>query len=270
MALEDFLRYDLAGSGILVGEVVLALIILVTGVLCVRWVAVLFARRLRAMGVADLTEVFLVRTFRALLYVAIIGLSLTPLGVDLMALVIGFAVIGIIVGLALQDVLSNVVGGILLSIYRPFRRGDTITAAEVTGKVETLGVAATVLRTTDNQRVTIPNRIVWDEAIVTKTAYEIRQLELPVHLAYDQELPRALEVLVDAARGHPKVLEAPPPGIVVKALGPRAIEVGLQAWCETEDFPPLQDTLLVRVKEACDAEGVVLYQAPAEAFGPRY
>lgn len=255
--IRSFLEVPLVGQ-ISLFDVVLALATLVVGVLVVRVVARTLRRALRRAGIPPLVRRFLLRISRFLLYVAVIGLALTPLGVNLTSLVIAFGVVGIVVGMALQDSLSNLVSGLLLLVLRPFRQGNLVEAAGVTGFVEDLGLNATILKTFDGKRVTIPSKLVWGAPITNFHAWPIRRIDLVVSLDYRDDASRALEVVQRVLDTDDRILREPAPTANVKGIQEGSVELNVFAWANQEDWGTVRTDLQLRVKEGLEEAGFTI------------
>jgi small-conductance mechanosensitive channel len=158
--------------------------------------------------------------------------GLRSLGV---ALLTGFSVASVIVGLAASDTLGNLIAGVSLLLYRPFEVGDWVqinspTDVE-TGIIETLTLGYTVLRTFDNRRVMVPNSVMTSEVMVNLSANDPRTMALiPIGIAYGADIDLARRILVELAENHPlvdEVIDCP-----VTELGDFSINLLVRAWCK--------------------------------------
>lgn len=201
---------------------------------------------------------FLVRLTRFLLYLVLLGAALVPLGVNLTSLVVGLGVLGIIVGLALQDTLSNLVSGLLLLLLRPFQKGELVEVAGVTGFVEDLTLSATTLKTFDGRMVLIPNKQVWGGPITNFQTWPIRRIDLVVGIAQEDDVRHALQVLRTVLDGDDRVLREPASLANVRGLAESTVDLNVFAWTRQEDFGAVRNDLLLGIKEACEREGIRL------------
>lgn len=165
------------------------------------------------------------------------------------------------IGFAFRDVLQNLLAGILLLLTRPFRIGDQIRDGEHEGTVEDIWVRATVLRTYDNQRVLIPNSLLFTDKIVVITAFERRRLSFPVTIGNGDSIAEARRTIVDALRGASGVLADPPPEALVTGLGAAGVEMVARFWIDPprrRDALDALDGAIEHVKDALVRAGVDL------------
>ena len=152
------------------------------------------------------------------------------LGVDPTTLIAGVGVAGIIVGLALQESLSNLAAGFFILATRPYDVDDIITAGGVVGTVRAMGLANTTVVTFDNRRFLVPNRKIWGEVIENRSAESIRRVEIKVRIAYSEDIDRAITILHDMLAKNERVLEKPEPPICVSELADSWIEIAVRPW----------------------------------------
>ena len=176
------------------------------------------------------------------------------LGVDPTALVAGLGVAGLIVGLALQDSMSNLAAGIFILIYRPYDREDIVTAGGIVGTVKEMGLANTTIVTFDNRRMYVPNRKIWSEVIENRSAEHARRVEFTAGIAYEEDIDRAYESIYDLLEQSERVLNTPEPYVFVSRLADSGVDVTIYAWTRAEDWWPFTTELprLVRQRFADD------------------
>lgn len=144
------------------------------------------------------------------------------------------SVVSVIMGLAAQNTLGNLIAGISLLLYRPFKLGDRLQVSAPTGletgTVESLGLGYTVLKTDDNRRIVLPNSLMSSQTTVNLTTANTHVLTtVPMGIAYDSDIDKARSILLDLARQHPKAKEVN--GCSVTQVGPAGIILALSAWC---------------------------------------
>lgn len=168
----------------------------------------------------------------------IIGLfiGLWFIGANLGALLAGLGVLGLIVGLALQDSMSNLAAGAFILLYRPYERGDLISAGGVVGKVRALGLANTSIVTLDNRLLHVPNRKIWSEVIENRSAEEVRRVEAVARVSYREDLTKVFSSLLDLLHAHEKILGEPEPSVFVTELGDPWVTLKVWGWAKREDW----------------------------------
>ncbi|WP_436795858.1 mechanosensitive ion channel family protein [Actinospongicola halichondriae] len=170
----------------------------------------------------------------------------------------GLGVFSIALGFAFQDILSNLLAGVLLIIRQPFQQGDQIEVNGFTGTVEGITIRETTLKTFDGQRVIVPNADVYQSAIQVLTAFGERRTSLEIGVGYDDDLGVAEDVILDACRGVEGVLADPEPQAYLIGLGDNAVVFDLRYWTDPHqaDVRRVEHLVFRAVKERLDAEGL--------------
>jgi len=250
----------------LTGALALALVFLVVGQI----VSMIITRLFRLLVAHDtegridrLTATFLKRMVQVLLWALVLTLYakaipvLDRLGTALLA---GVSIASVVIGLAAQNTLANLIAGISLVIYRPFRIGDRIqitapTGLE-TGTVEEVTLGYTRLRTYDNRRIVLSNSMISNQIMVNLTVVDPRVMAVvPVSIGYGSDIDRARAIVLDLTAAHPlaeKVVGCP-----VTLLNSSSVDLTLRVWCaDAGDAATLRYDLLEQIKKRFDAEGI--------------
>jgi len=182
-------------------------------------------------------------------------------GVDVLGVITALGVVGIAVGFAAQDTLSNFISGVTLLIERPFHIGDWVELAGKVGRVERISLRTTRVVTRDNVHASIPNAKVASAEIVNLSAGGPLRLHVPVGIAYKESARAAREALLPVLRGHPQVLQDPmhAPSILVEELGASSVNLVMLAWIGPETIavePVVSAGLVEGAKEALDGAGI--------------
>ena len=232
------------------GRLLLALAVLVFGRMLIRSLLKLLDKsRLldRAEGtVRSFTRSFVKIGLHVLLTVSIIGI----LGVPMASVITVLASAGVTVGLALQGALSNLAGGVMLMIFRPFRQGDYISAAGVEGTVREVTLFYTVLLTVDNRRITLPNGGLMNATITDFSSEELRRADLRFTCARSEAPARVQELLRETVLADARVLSQPEePFARLTGSTDQALEFTVRAWCRSDDYWELYYDLTQRITE---------------------
>jgi small conductance mechanosensitive channel len=256
----ELLRHMLDAAGGLAVSLAMAGVILAATIWAAEWAARLVSRAIgRAHGrrPADAT----LMTFAASLVryiVIIVGLIavLGQLGVKTTSVIAVLGAASLAVGLALQGALSNVAAGVMLLILRPYRVGDAVDiGGGKTGTVRGLDLFSTRLSSGDSLNVYVPNSKVFGETIINMSSPVARRHTLDVVIDYEDDVDRALEILLASAAADPHVKDKPEPWARMTEMGERGVTVSLRAWFSTGDFDSGRYDLLKSVREALEAEG---------------
>lgn len=205
---------------------------------------------------STLLREFLVITARRLvLFIGFfVGLSALEINIGPVLAVIGAA--GFVIAFALQNSLSNFASGILMLVYRPFDLGDVINVAGVLGKVESMNLLSTQLRTPDNQLVVVPNNSVWGDVIINVTGITQRRVDLVFGIGYGDDIDKAQKILEDIVSGHKLVLKEPESIVKLHELADSSVNFICRPWVKPEDYWNVYWDITREVKRRFDAEGV--------------
>ncbi len=179
----------------------------------------------------------------------IFDLSVTPL---LASLGIG----GIVVGLALQEPLSNLFSGILILTTGAVKEGEAIGLGEDSGVVEAVRINHTLVRTWDGRLVLIPNRTVWSSRIIHFWPGEARRLEFTVGIPYDVNLEAAERALWKAIKTSTTVEQELGNNVIFKGFGPSSIDYNVYVWFKRENWGKVQNEIARRIVECLKEEGI--------------
>lgn len=177
------------------------------------------------------------------------GYQLTPL--------LGAAgIVGIAIGFASQTSVSNIISGFFLIAEKPFQVGDVISVGNTTGVVLSIDTLSVKLRTFDNRFVRIPNEMIIKTEVTNITRFPIRRAEMPVSVAYKEDIGRVRNILIDIANKNPMALQEPAPVVNFMAYGASSIDLMFIVWCAREDFLSVRNSIQEEVKKRFDVEGI--------------
>jgi len=210
----------------------------------------------RSKTFSSLLSEFLVMSSRRLvLFIGFfVGLSALEINVGPVLAVIGAA--GFVIAFALQNSLSNFASGILMLIYRPFDTGDVINVAGTLGKVESMNLLSTQLRTPDNQLVIVPNNSVWGDVITNVTGITQRRVDMVFGVSYDDDIDKTQKILEEIVNGHEKVLKEPAAIIKLHELADSSVNFICRPWVKPEHYWDVYWDITREVKRRFDAENV--------------
>ena len=210
----------------------------------------------RSKRLSSLLRDFLVITARRLVFIIgfFVGLSALEVNIGPVLAIIGAA--GFVIAFALQNSLSNFASGILMLVYRPFDVGEMINVAGVLGKVESMNLLSTQLRTTDNQLVIVPNNSVWGDVITNVTGITERRIDMVFGIGYSDDIDKAQSILEDIVNSDERVLKNPEPVVRLHELGDSSVNFICRPWVKPGDYWDVYWYVTREVKRRFDAEGV--------------
>ena len=191
-----------------------------------------------------------------LLYALIIITVAMILGVPVTSFITILASCGVAVGLALQGSLSNLAGGIMLLLFKPFKIGDYIEAAGEAGTVTEISVMYTEIITFDNKRITIPNGSLTNSVIENYSSEDTRRVDLTFNTSYANDVDAVKAVIMKVVENHPAILKTPEPFVRLSAHKDSSLEYAVRVWCKSADYWDVYFDLMEMVKKAFDENGV--------------
>ena len=203
---------------------------------------------------------FATNIVKAVLLIVLVISIISILGVPMASVIAVLASAGVAVGMALQGALSNVAGGIMLMILRPFNVGDYVEAAGVEGVVSAINLFYTVITTAQNSKITVPNGTLMGANVVNQTANPTRRLDLTFSVGKDTDIVTALKVLAAVADADEKVLKDPAPSPIVDGGTDTSVDLCLRVWVAKEDYLSEKAALTQKVVLAFGEAGMT---APA-------
>lgn len=163
-------------------------------------------------------ESFVCNVVRTALLIMVVIAAIGALGIETTSFIAIFGAASLAIGLALQGSLSNFASGVLIVLFRPYRVGDFIEAAGVTGSVEQVQILTTVLKTGDNKKVIVPNSQIMNSIITNYSANDTRRVDMVVGVGYEDDLDKVRSTLEDLLNADTRILADPAPKIAVSEL----------------------------------------------------
>ena len=225
-----------------------------------KWLANLLTRALRKVlqrQEIDVTlERFVCSLVRMVLLVFVIIAAISALGVQTTSFIAVLGAAGLAVGLALQGSLSNFAAGVLIVLFRPYKVGDWVEAAGISGAVVEVQILTTILKTGDNKQVIVPNSQIMSSVITNYSANDTRRVDLVVGVGYDDDLDRVREVLTEVVAAEERIMEEPAVTIAVSELADSSVNFVVRPWVKSSDYWGVYFDLNETIKKRFDQEGI--------------
>lgn len=239
-------------------DLLVALVILVLGRWLVKWGTYFLTSALKRARVDATLVRFLEKIISYTLLVAVVIAAADQAGIKTTSFLAILGAAGLAFGLALKDSLANFAAGLLLILFQPFRVGDMVTVAGVTGTVERIDIFSSILITPDNQRIFVPNSSITSAVITNITAQPTRRIDLVITIGYSDDLRRARGVLQRILQAEPRILAKPEPVIAVDELAASSVNLQVRPWVKTGDYGEVRCALLEQIKLAFDEAGITV------------
>lgn len=255
---SEYLDPELVGAIVLdwSGRIVAAVLIFLIG----RWVVAIlanwFGRAVERAGVEATLKSFLCNLIYMTLLVFVVLTAVSALGVPTTNFLAIVGAAGLAVGLALKDSLSNFSSGVMLVFFRPFKVGDYVEAGGVAGTVFDIRIFNTVIKTPDNRVITVPNSLIYGDAITNYSAETTRRIDLVIGIGYDDDVQRAKALIQTVLNDDDRVLDEPAPTIMTLELGDSSVNIAVRPWVATANYWPARGDLLERIKRVLEDNGL--------------
>jgi len=243
-----------------VGKVLLAIVVWFVGKFIVNKILGLVGKIKVLDKIEPNTRTFVLSALKWLLYVILVVSIVAILGVPMASVITVLGTAGAAIALSLQGSLSNLAGGIMLVIFRPFKVGDFVEASGVTGTVKEITLFYTVLNTVDNCRINVPNGALMNANVIDYSAEATRRVDLTFASAKSENPKKIQDLMLDVMGQNEKVLKDPAPFARISGGTNEAMQFTVRAWCKTEDYWDVYFDLTQAITEKLGENGV---QAPA-------
>ena len=232
-----------------------SVVILVVGIFAMRIIRRILKTTLEKSKLEKAAHSLITSLASAAMYVLLGLIVASSLGIDVTSIVALASVLTLALSLALQNMVSNILGGFTILYTHPFHSGDYVEIAGQGGTVKEINMTYTMLATADNKLISIPNSAVVAAQIVNYSAAETRRVEVLVSASYDAPTQKVLDALIQAGTVD-NVLLDPAPRAVITAYGDSAISYSLRLWVKTPDYWDVYFQVNQRVKDVFDEQGI--------------
>lgn len=200
---------------------------------------------------------FLTNLLYGVVLAAVVLAALNQLGISTTSFVAVLGALTVAIGVSLKDQVSNLAAGVLIVIFRPFKKGDIVEVSGRTGRVQEITLVNTRIKTNNNHEVIIPNGDIMTTASINYSSLPNRRLEIVVGIGYDSDIKQARDVMITLAKAHPDVLMTEEEPLVrVTALAESSVDLTLFVWTNNDAWFAVQCDLLEAIKYAFDEAGI--------------
>ena len=253
MSLDAILRDWIIPYGT---KVFLAIAIFVVGKWLAKGISQLLSKAVLASTKDEMLQSFVRSISYFLLLLIVVIASLSQLGINTSSLVALIGAAGLAIGLSLQNSLQNFAAGVMLLIFKPFKKGDFIETSGISGTVTQMGLVVLELRTGDNKTVLVPNSNVFSSTITNYSANETRRVDFIFDISYDDDIAQAKEIIREILEKDDRVLKEPKPVIAVSTLASSSVQIIARPWANTPNYYAVYWQVTENVKIAFDKAGI--------------
>jgi len=220
-----------------ISDIVFAILTLIIAFIIARILISIFKKILKQTKLPNLAAVFLAHFTTALLYVAVLLAFLSSLGITIGSIILGLsAVIGLILGFGMQDTLANFAAGVWLAVLEPFKEKDYVAVSGQTGYIKGIGLMSTELITADNVFIMIPNKMIWNNAIVNMTHLPIRRFDLTMTFNLVENVDSTIKNILNRLKKTPEILQTHEPKIYIMGITPTTADLEIRVWVNASDY----------------------------------
>jgi len=256
-SIVDLLSTKIPVVGITVGNVITALIVIIVGYFVTAIISKYVRKVMIKAKLAEILAEFTYRIVKVILLIFVFSIAIGFLGIDVGAALVSISVVfGLVFGLAFQDVLGNLTAGFMIAITKPFKKGDYVDVAGLSGSIANVGISITTLITLDNKRVIIPNSKVWGAPIINYTTLKTRRVDMSVGISYSDDINKAITIAMNLLKNHKDVLKDPAPMVAVDELADSSVNLIIRPWVKTGNYWTTKWEITQKIKELFDKEGI--------------
>ena len=259
-AVLDGVAITIAGvriSAFLVLNAVLSLAILL-------WAAILASRVLerritQSVQLTPTFQVLLVKLLKVVLVGIAIALALSTVGIDLTAFAVFGGAIGLGIGFGLQKIVSNLISGVIILLDRSIKPGDVMKVGDTFGWINSLGARYASVVTRDGTEYLIPNEdLITQQVVNWSYSHDAVRLKIPIGISYKSDPRKAIALCFEAAREESRILENPPPNVLVKGFGDSSVDIEIRIWIRDpkNGVSNIKSAILLRVWDKFHEHGV--------------
>lgn len=237
-------------------KLIIAILIFIIGKWIARGLSNMFAKVMQKGRMDQTMAGFLGNVINAILMIVVIIAAMGALGIKTSSLMVILGAAVLAIGMALQGQFANFAAGFMLASLKPFKIGDSVIAGGQTGTVNDIGIMSTVILTSDNKKIIVPNSAIAGGAITNFSAMPTRKIELAVVVPGATDLNRARDILKEILIADSRVLRDPAPSVSIADATAGEIKFGIAAHVNNSEMGAVQSDLLVNIKRGLTDAGI--------------
>ena len=255
-ALQQFFQSITPSLTKLLFNIIVSIVIFLIGRKLIGFLLKLLDKFLAKTSIDVGVSKFLLSAARTCMYAILIFMIVGQLGVNTASIVTVMGAAGLAISMSLQGSLSNVAGGILILLMKPFRVGDYVMTSFGDGTVQAIGLVYTTITTIDNRVLTVPNGTLSNSAVIDASMMPERRLDISVGISYDSDIRRAKEIMEEVYRNCPAVIADKGINVHVSSLGDSAVVIEAFGWVPGSEFLSSKWYVTEEIKLRFDEGGI--------------
>ncbi len=238
-------------------NIAVAIAIFIVGKIAAKWFTKFIIKALEKSNNVDETLTkFLSSVLYGIMIVVVALAALSQAGVQTTSFIAILGAVGLAIGLAFKDTLSNISAGVMLMIFRPIKVGEYVEAGGTAGTIEEINIFNTILKTPDNKMIIVANANVIGSNIINYSRKETRRVDITFGIGYDDDLKKAKVLLENILSEDERILMDPKPFVAVSELADNSVNFVTRSWVKSGDYWGVYFDTIEKVKLAFDENGI--------------
>ncbi len=238
------------------GKLVLAIVLLIVGFWIIKKITKIVKKILEKRNVDPTLLPFFIGILNYTLKILLIISIMSMVGIAMTSFIAILGAAGLAIGMALSGTLQNFAAGVMILLLKPFRNGDFIDAAGYKGVVDEVQIFNTILKTTDNRIVIIPNALLSNASLVNFSREDTRRVDFSFGIGYGDDIEKAKKIILDVVAKHGKALDTPAPFVAIGNLGDSSVDITTRVWVNAPDYWDFFFYMNETVKKEFDKNGI--------------
>lgn len=244
-------------SGVEFGfKIIVAILIFYVGRLVARMLTRTLHTLMQKQEVDKILETFVCNLAYWVVMLFVIIAAINHIGIETTSLIAVMGAAGLAVGLALQGSLSNFAAGVLIVIFRPYRVGDFVEAAGVSGTILQVQILTTMMKTPDNKAIIVPNSQIMGSIITNYSSNDTRRVDMTIGVSYSDDLDKVRKTIRELVDADDRILKDPACLIAVSELADSSVNFTVRPWVKTDDYWPVKFDLTEAIKKRFDLDDI--------------
>ena len=282
LEITSFKNLDYVGFAMLCGKYairfIVSLLIFFVGKWIIGKLSFIIEKVISRIKIDPMLAGFLLNIIKTLLFIFVVLAALSNLGIETTSFIAVLGAVGLAIGMRFKDTFSNIGAGVLIIFFRPFKLGDFIEINGVSGRAGEINLFSTLIHTSDNRTIIMPNSQVIANRIINYSLQEFRRVDLVFGIEYSEDIKKVRELIIQTANANPAVLRAPEapadPFVGVLEFADSSINLAVRCWVRTPDYWKAYFELNEEIKNTFDKNGInipfpqVVYHAQDGSTSP--
>lgn len=260
----SFKNFDYIGFAMLCGKYairfVVSLLIFFVGKWIIGKLSFVIEKIISKIKIDPMLAGFLLNIIKTLMFIFVVLAALSNLGIETTSFVAVLGAVGLAIGMSFKDTFGNIGAGVLIIFFRPFKLGDFIEINGVSGVAGEINLFSTLIHTSDNRTIIMPNSQVIANRIINYSLQEFRRVDLVFGIEYSEDIKKVRELIIQTADANPAVLRAPEapadPFVGVLEFADSSINLTVRCWVRTPNYWDTYFSLNEEIKTTFDRNNI--------------